>query len=123
MEGAMAEAKRYEGGCHCGTVRFEVSTDLAQVIECNCSHCSKKGFLLTFVPGDALAVTSGEDQLSEYRFNKHVISHLFCRACGVQSFGRGKGPGGVEMAAVNVRCLDGVDLATLTPIPYDGRSL
>jgi hypothetical protein len=51
------------GSCHCGTIAFEVETDLAQVIECNCSHCSRKGYLLTFVPQDALAITRGESAL------------------------------------------------------------
>lgn len=30
---------------------------------------------------------------------------------------------GHAMAAINVRCLDGVDPATLKKIPFDGRSL
>ena len=81
----MPEASERQGGCHCGAVRYTVTTDLAQVIECNCSHCAKKGFLLTFVPQDRFTLASGEDSLTEYRFNTHKIAHLFCKVCGVQA--------------------------------------
>lgn len=119
----MTETKSYEGGCHCGAMRYEASVDLSKVMECNCSHCEKKGFILTFTPASAFKLLSGEDKLTEYRFNKKQIRHLFCSVCGVQSFARGKGPDGTEMAAVNVRCLDGVDIGSLTPAMVDGRSL
>lgn len=112
----------YHGSCHCGAVKFEAEADLAKTIECNCSHCARKGFLLTFVPAAQFRLLSGEDQLTEYRFNKKVIAHLFCRTCGVQAFGRGKDEQGNETVAVNVRCLDGVDLKTLKPAFFDGKS-
>ncbi|HET6587333.1 MAG TPA: GFA family protein, partial [Oleiagrimonas sp.] len=40
----------HQGSCHCGRVAFEVEGDPEQLIECNCSHCSRKGYLLWFVP-------------------------------------------------------------------------
>lgn len=110
------------GGCHCGKVRWEAETVLDTVYDCNCSHCSKKGFLLTFVPLDKFTLLSGEDALTEYKFNRHMISHLFCAACGVQSHGRGVGADGVDTAAINARCVDDVDLAALTIQPVDGKS-
>jgi hypothetical protein len=119
----MPEMKTYTGGCHCGKVRYEVTTDLGRVMACNCSICSKRGFLLTFVLPQAFTLRAGHDGLTDYQFNKKVIHHLFCPACGVESFARGTGPGGAEMIAINVRCLDGVDIAALTPIPFDGKHL
>jgi hypothetical protein len=118
----MPEEKTYEGGCHCGKVRYKVASDLTPVIECNCSICSKKGTLLTFVGEPAFELLSGKDALSEYQFNKHVIHHLFCSTCGVTSFSRGKKPDGTAMVAINVRCLDGVDLRSLQITPFDGKS-
>ncbi|MGQ7792323.1 GFA family protein [Faunimonas sp. B44] len=117
----MAEATIHTGGCHCGRVRFEATTDLASVISCNCSICSKKGLLLTFVPDDAFTLLAGYDFLVDYRFNKHVIRHLSCGRCGVEPFARGTAPDGKAMVAVNVRCLDGVDLDALAPTPFNGR--
>ena len=119
----MSEAKTYEGGCHCGTVRYRVTTDLARVINCNCSICSKRGQLLAFVFADAFELLSGQSALSDYQFNKMIIHHLFCSTCGVGSFGRGTGREGKAMVAVNVRCLDGVDVSSLTLTPFDGKSL
>ncbi len=63
--------KTYTGGCHCGRVRYEVTTDLAMVMECNCSHCSKRGLLLTFVTPDKFTAVAGDDGLKDYQFNKH----------------------------------------------------
>ncbi|WP_445501588.1 GFA family protein [Microvirga sp. G4-2] len=110
----------HKGSCHCGKVAFDVETDLSQVIECNCSICRKKGYLLTFVPREAVTV-SGEESLSTYTFNTHTIRHRFCADCGTATFGEGKQPTGEAMLAINVRCLDGVELSELKPIPFNGR--
>ena len=118
----MAEMKTYTGGCHCGKARYEASTDLEMVVNCNCSICEKRGLLLTFVPPEQFKLLSGEGELKDYQFNKKVIHHFFCPDCGVESFAHGKGPDGKAMYAVNVRCLDGIDLKSLSPKPCDGRS-
>ena len=116
-------AANYSGGCQCGAVRFEAeNVDIDKAIACNCSRCGRLGFILSFVPAGSFDLKSGEASLTEFRFNKHVLQHLFCKVCGVQSFGRGKGPDGREMVAINVRCLDGIDVHELKPTPYDGRN-
>ncbi len=112
-----------EGGCHCGQVRYAVETDLAQVIACNCSICTKHGLILTFVPEQRFRLLAGADSLATYRFNKHVIAHQHCTNCGVEPFARGRMPDGTAMVAVNLRCLDDIDLSSLNPTPFDGRSL
>ena len=112
----------YTGGCQCGKVRYEATFELGEVIACNCSRCGRLGSLLAFMPKDSFKLLSGEGAMTEYQFNKHNIHHLFCSTCGIQSFARGKGPGGAEMAAVNVRCLDGVDVDSLKMKKVDGRS-
>jgi len=119
---AMTETKTYKGSCHCGAVRYEVETDLARVIACNCSLCSRAGWLLTFVPADKFKLLTSEEALTDYRFNTKQIAHLFCKTCGVRSFGKGKLATGQEMRSINVRCLEGVDPDTLTVTKVDGRS-
>ena len=113
---------RHEGGCQCGRVRYAVEVELDNLITCNCSRCGKLGLALAFAPVAAFELQQGEDALTEYRFNTHKITHLFCATCGVESFGRGVGPGGAEMAAINVRCLDDVDVFALKAQPFDGKS-
>jgi hypothetical protein len=119
----MPEKQTYSGGCHCGRVRYEVETDLERVMSCNCSICQKRGAVLTFVPVAQFSLLSGEDDLTDYQFNKKIVHHLFCSHCGVGSFARGTGPDGSAMVAVNVRCLDDVDLDALAPMKFDGRSM
>ena len=110
------------GGCHCKKVRYEVNIDLTQpVIECNCSHCQAKGLLLAFVPREQMTLASGEDSLTEYRFNTHKIEHLFCSVCGVQPFGFGE-QGEKKMTAINIRSLDDIDLSFVQRVPYDGKN-
>jgi hypothetical protein len=112
----------YKGGCHCGNIAFEVDGEIDQVIECNCSICSKRGYLLWFVPRANLHFDGPETSMSTYTFNQHRIRHQFCPTCGVAPFGMGTDGEGNETAAMNVRCLEGVELSTLKIVPYDGRS-
>ena len=111
----------YSGGCQCGKVRYEVALELGEVIACNCSRCGRLGFRLVFAPPENFKLLSGADATTEYQFNKHVIHHLFCATCGIQSFARGKRPDGAEVVAINVRCLDGVDAESLKVRHVDGR--
>jgi hypothetical protein len=113
---------KHKGSCHCGQIAFEVEGDIPQVLSCNCSICQRKGSLLWFVPKQAFELLTPPDKMSTYTFNKHVIRHRFCPTCGMHPFGEGKGADGKEMAAINVRCLEGVDLDTLKVQHYDGRS-
>jgi len=117
----MSETKTYTGSCHCGKVSFEVTSDLKQVLSCNCSMCSRTGALLTFVPESQFKPINDGPQTT-YLFNRHVIQHLFCNSCGIRSFARGSLPNGDKMVAINVRCLDGVDPKALTITEVDGRS-
>ena len=111
----------YQASCHCGAVKVDVDADVpAEAVSCNCSHCSRKGFVLTFVPRDKVTVT-GEDQLGEYRFNKHVIAHRFCRTCGTQAFAEGPGQDGPG-AMINLRCVPDLDLDSIKIMPFDGAS-
>jgi hypothetical protein len=113
----------HEGGCQCGRVRYAVEVELDNLITCNCSRCGKLGSVLAFTPAAAFELKQGQDALTEYRFNTHKIAHMFCRTCGIEPFGRGVGPDGAEMAAINVRCLDDVDVFALQPRKFDGKAL
>jgi hypothetical protein len=114
---------KYRGSCHCGQTAFEVEGELSQMMECNCSHCSRKGYLLWFVPRSQFSLSTPEDGLHSYRFNRHAIDHRFCGNCGCAPFAFGQDRAGNATAAVNVRCLENVDLTALKRISVDGRSL
>jgi hypothetical protein len=110
----------YEGGCHCGRVRFRVQGDLANASDCNCSICSMKGFLHLVVPREQFTLLQGEDAISTYMFGTHTAKHTFCRHCGIHSFyvPRSKPDG----YSANIRCLDGVDIAAVRAHPFDGQN-
>ena len=119
----MGYARTYTGGCHCGGIRYETTTDLATVISCNCSICTKRGALWAFVKPEQFGLRSGGEDLADYQFNRKVIHHMFCPVCGIESFARGTAPDGSGMIAINVRCLDDVDPAALEIKRFDGKSL
>jgi hypothetical protein len=110
----------HEGSCHCGRVRFRVRAPLTGVTRCNCSVCTKKGFLHLIIPPERFELLSGESALAEYRFNTGIARHRFCRFCGVHPFYVPRSD--PDKIDVNVRCLDGVDLDALDVAPFDGRN-
>lgn len=113
----------YRGSCHCGKISFQVEGDIAQVVSCNCSICQRRGHLLWFVPRERLTLLTLESDVSTYTFNTGRIKHQFCNVCGCGPYGEGVDPSGVAMAAVNVRCLENIELSGLKVVEYDGRSL
>ncbi len=113
----------YHGSCQCGAVDFDVDVDLGHTVVCNCSRCRRLGSVLAFAPREAFTLNSGEGNLTEYQFNKHLIHHLFCKTCGIQSFSFGETPDGRQMVALNVNTLDGVDARSLPSQAFDGASV
>lgn len=114
---------RHLGSCHCGQVRFAVDGDIDSGLACNCSICSRKGSLLWFVPRDRLQLLTPESDLSTYSFNSHRIRHHFCARCGIHPFGEATNPQGEPMAAVNLRCIEDLDLASVPVHQFDGKAL
>ena len=114
----------HRGSCHCGRIAFEVEGEgePTSVMACNCSICQRKGSLLWFVPIEHLPLATPEHDASTYMFNKHVIRHRFCPVCGIHTHGEGTAPDGRAMAAINVRCLEDIDIDALPVTHYDGRS-
>ena len=110
----------YRGGCHCGKVRFRVRAELRGLTECNCSLCSKKGFIHWIVARELFELMQGQDELSTYTFNTGIAKHLFCRTCGIHSFYVPRSD--PDKIDVNARCLEGVDLKTLVVEPFDGQN-
>ena len=109
-----------EGGCHCGAVRFRVVVERREAIECNCSICTKKGFIHCIVPAECFELLQGAEVLASYRFNTGIARHHFCQRCGIHAFYRPRShPDGYD---VNVRCLDGeAPLDGWAIRPFDGH--
>jgi hypothetical protein len=119
----MAEAKTYHGQCHCGAVRYTAHTELDGLMDCNCSRCKRLGWILKSVPAARFTLLSGAENLVDYRFNTDKIEHLFCGACGIESFARGRDRQGNALVMINVNCLDdapNIDRNTITH--WDGAN-
>lgn len=113
---------QYQASCHCGRNAFTFEGEVGEVLACNCSMCRRRGSLLWFTPRGNLKLLTPEGNSSTYTFNKHVIRHRFCPDCGIHLYGEGTSPQGQAMAAINMRCVDDVDLGAFPVRHYDGRS-
>ncbi len=112
------ESKTYEGGCHCGAVRFQVIVDKQEAMNCNCSICRKKGFLHLIVPREKFTLLRGKEVLTTYTFNTQIAKHTFCRICGIHSFYRPRShPNSID---VNIHCLDEDILSRFKVKFFDG---
>lgn len=113
---------KHRGSCHCGAIAFEAEGDIGEPMACNCSICQRKGSLLWFIAPDAFRLLTGTQGMNTYTFNKHAIQHRFCPTCGIHPFAEGE-LHGQKVVAVNVRCLEGIDLESLHVKHFDGRAL
>ena len=111
------------GSCHCGAVAYTLDDDPREAMECNCSICRRKGYLLAFSSADRFTLETPREALIVYTWNQHVIRHQFCRTCGCAPFGEGIAPDGTAMVAINLRCAENIDLARIRIQPFDGASL
>ena len=120
----MAEAPdmvTHAGGCHCGRVRFEVVAPAwLEVTDCNCSICSRSGYLHLIVPKSRFKLVSGAESLTQYRFNTGTAKHLFCATCGIKSFYVPRSH--PEGYSVNARCLDEGTVEEMRIKPIDGKN-
>jgi len=112
-----------KGSCHCGKVAFRLDDEPAEAMECNCSICRRKGYLLAFTSPDRFHLETPREELTVYTFGKRTVRHQFCRHCGCAPFGEGTGPDGKPVVAVNLRCVDDIDLSKLNITHFDGASL
>ncbi len=111
---------KYQGSCHCGAVTFEIEApETIECQDCNCSICSKAGFLHLILPLSKFKLLSGQDNLTTYTFNTGVAKHTFCSSCGVKPFYTPRSnPDGID---INVRCLDPVP-SNLVVEKFDGQN-
>ena len=111
----------HSGACNCGRVRFEIDAPAEiDAIECNCSICSKSGFLHLIVPQSRFRLLQGADQLTTYEFNTGVAKHLFCKTCGIKAFYIPRSnPDGYS---VNVRCLEPATIRQVNVSAFDGKN-
>ncbi|CAJ2508746.1 Uu.00g137720.m01.CDS01 [Anthostomella pinea] len=110
----------YKGNCHCGLVRFTAALPdirMGTVNRCNCSICTKNGYLLVYPRVEDVTFVSGlggegDDSLSVYRFGSGVKPHRFCRRWGTSIFiDFSESDRAVERAvvAINLRTFAGIE--------------
>lgn len=116
--------QNFVGSCHCGRVKYKAQLDVSKgTFKCNCSICSKSRSWLAPVSSEDFTLVSGEEVLTDYQFGKHRIHHLFCKHCGIKSFGRGTDASGKPSHVVNITCLDNADFEEFSHAPimfFDG---
>ena len=110
----------YQGSCHCGAIRYEVVLELEGLEVCNCSICSRTGYIHAYADPDRFRLLSGEDAIATYQFGTRTAKNHFCRICGISPFRRARSD--PQKVDINVRCLEGVDLDRLEVSTFDGQN-
>jgi centromere protein V len=111
----------HRGGCHCGAVAFEVDAPAElEALECNCSICTKSGYLHLIVPATRFRLLHGRQHLATYQFGTRTAKHFFCTRCGIKSFYIPRS--NPEGYSVNVRCLEPSTIAGVTVERFDGQN-
>jgi hypothetical protein len=110
----------YEGRCHCGRIRFEVEGPIGPVSACNCSICTRTGYLHWPVAPERVRWIAGEGEWTSYRFGTRVADHRFCATCGISPLRIARSD--PDEITVNVRCLEGIDLDAVSIARFDGRN-
>jgi len=111
--------REVQGGCHCGAIRFSAVVRTAKVTRCNCSICTKKGYLHLIIPESDFNLISGRDDIATYTFGTQTAKHHFCRHCGIHAFYRPRSH--PEHVDINVHCLEEVDPTEFEVVEFDGR--
>lgn len=80
----------YTANCHCGHLRYEVklSPPIPEqaIVSCNCSICSRNGYLLAYAPRKNVRFLRGGNDVAKYSFNRHLAKHAFCPKCGSSAY-------------------------------------
>lgn len=118
-DGLPDAASTLKGGCHCGTVRFEVDLigGWAAARRCTCSYCRMRGAVALTSTLDSFRLTTGAEQLTEYRFNTGTARHYFCSRCGIYTHHRRRS--NPAELGVNAACLDGVSPFDFAEVPIN----
>jgi hypothetical protein len=112
---------KYTGSCHCGSIKFEIDSDLEKIVQCNCSICIKRNAKMIMIPKENFKLLEGSEHLSLYQFNTEIAKHFFCKKCGIYTHhNRKSDPNGM---GVNLGCIDEVDPMKFDVIQFDGKKL
>ena len=112
---------KYAGSCHCGSIKFEIDSDLEKIVQCNCSICIKRNAKMIMIPKENFELLEGSENLSLYQFNTEIAKHFFCKKCGIYTHhNRKSDPNGM---GVNLGCVEGLDPMVFDVIQFDGKKL
>src|SRR5262249_4975646 len=112
-----------DGSCHCGTVRFRVrlTNGLHTARRCTCSYCRMRGAIAVTAAVSVVAILSGVEALSIYKFNTGKAKHCFCSKCGIYTHHQRRS--NPNQYGVNVACLSGLSPFDFEDVVvYDGAN-
>ena len=114
-----------DGACHCGKVRLQFRTALANSDltprACDCSFCRKHGAAWISDPAGSLRIHAAKRSLRNYTQGSNTARFLLCDACGVL-VAVVTGPENEMLGAVNAGCLEG-EIALNAPVTVSPQKL
>jgi len=120
------ELTSYPANCHCGAVRYTVKIRALadhDIVNCNCSICTRNGYLLVYPKRENVIFHTGFEQLHSYNFGSKKRPHKFCPTCGSSiliDFKRVEGWS--DKLAINVRMIRDTDFTKFKYRYFDGKT-
>jgi len=105
-----------KGKCHCGSIKFTINTKIRDLRRCNCSMCSRKGFVMGTALIDELTITSGEKNLTSYKWNTKIAEHFFCKICGINTHHKRRSD--PNQYGYNIGCIEGFEMSWIEDTPF-----
>jgi len=105
-----------KGKCHCGSIKFSINTKIRDLRRCNCSMCSRKGFVMGTALIDELTITSGEKNLTSYKWNTKIAEHFFCKICGINTHHKRRSD--PNQYGYNIGCIEGFEMSWIEDTPF-----
>ena len=112
---------KYNGSCHCISIKFQIESNLEKIVQCNCSICIRRNAKMIMIPKENFLLLEGSENLSLYQFNTDIAKHFFCKKCGIYTHhNRKSDPNGM---GVNLGCIEDLDSMEFDAIQFDGKKL
>jgi hypothetical protein len=108
--------------CHCGQVTITLPRRPDEISQCNCSLCSKTGFMGIYYRPDEVVVTGELDPYVRSDLDEACLTNWRCRHCGCATHWTGLGQYAEGRMGVNARMLHPAALKGVPVIPVDGAS-
>ena len=96
----------HQGSCLCGSICYQIESDLKAVVNCHCRFCSRAHgaafTTLLFMPFANLTIVAGDDCIARYHIAAQNAHRCFCRSCGSRLYNHAPAAGMISLVVATL---------------------